>query len=216
MSGLDIDQSLESGRRSEIGGRLHRAARCRWPRIVADGFHFTNEIRLDAREEWLYVAETTGKGSAACEYCRMGARRPRDTAHRSRPRVGGWHRLRCIRQPLGDDDLCRPPRRGHAGGTSWSSCMTASRSRGPLRGGFRFKRARSRLTPCLPAAARPAICSPASRFRGSETFVQKLLPGVLAEAPLDPGISPVQWPGCRWCTGRSRHKGEATSLDAHL
>lgn len=30
-------------------------------RIVADGFMFTNEIRLDAREEWLYVAETTGK-----------------------------------------------------------------------------------------------------------------------------------------------------------
>lgn len=30
-------------------------------RIVADGFHFTNEIRLDASEEWLYVAETTGK-----------------------------------------------------------------------------------------------------------------------------------------------------------
>jgi sugar lactone lactonase YvrE len=31
------------------------------PRIVADGFRFTNEMRLDAREEWLYVAETTGK-----------------------------------------------------------------------------------------------------------------------------------------------------------
>lgn len=31
------------------------------PRIVADGFRFTNEIRLDAREEWLYVAETCGK-----------------------------------------------------------------------------------------------------------------------------------------------------------
>lgn len=29
-------------------------------RIVADGFHFTNEIRMDAREEFLYVAETTG------------------------------------------------------------------------------------------------------------------------------------------------------------
>jgi sugar lactone lactonase YvrE len=27
-------------------------------RVVADGFHFTNEIRLDANEEWLYVAET--------------------------------------------------------------------------------------------------------------------------------------------------------------
>lgn len=30
-------------------------------RIVAEGFRFTNEIRLDANEEWLYVAETTGK-----------------------------------------------------------------------------------------------------------------------------------------------------------
>lgn len=29
-------------------------------RVVADGFHFTNEIRLDAREEWLYIVETTG------------------------------------------------------------------------------------------------------------------------------------------------------------
>lgn len=28
-------------------------------RIVADGFAFTNEIRLDADEEWLYVVETT-------------------------------------------------------------------------------------------------------------------------------------------------------------
>lgn len=28
-------------------------------RIVADGFHFTNEIRFDAEEEWLYVAETS-------------------------------------------------------------------------------------------------------------------------------------------------------------
>ena len=29
-------------------------------RVVADGFHFTNEIRMDAREEWLYIVETTG------------------------------------------------------------------------------------------------------------------------------------------------------------
>jgi gluconolactonase len=29
-------------------------------RIVADGFHFTNEIRFDLREEFLYVVETTG------------------------------------------------------------------------------------------------------------------------------------------------------------
>jgi gluconolactonase len=33
----------------------------RGPRIVADGFRFTNEIRLDAEERWLYVAETCGK-----------------------------------------------------------------------------------------------------------------------------------------------------------
>ncbi|MFG1238486.1 SMP-30/gluconolactonase/LRE family protein [Xanthobacter autotrophicus DSM 597] len=30
-------------------------------RIVADGFCFTNEIRFDAKEEWLYVVETGGK-----------------------------------------------------------------------------------------------------------------------------------------------------------
>lgn len=29
-------------------------------RIVADGFHFTNEIKLDEKEEWLYVVETCG------------------------------------------------------------------------------------------------------------------------------------------------------------
>ena len=30
-------------------------------RLVADGFRFTNEVRLDAREEWLYVVETCGR-----------------------------------------------------------------------------------------------------------------------------------------------------------
>ncbi|MDI9331742.1 MAG: SMP-30/gluconolactonase/LRE family protein [Alphaproteobacteria bacterium] len=29
-------------------------------RVVAEGFYFTNEIRLDAQEEWLYIVETTG------------------------------------------------------------------------------------------------------------------------------------------------------------
>lgn len=29
-------------------------------RIVADGFRFTNEIRMDAKEEFMYVVETTG------------------------------------------------------------------------------------------------------------------------------------------------------------
>src|SRR5260370_1435516 len=34
-----------------IDGKFH---------IVADGFRFTNEIRMDANEEWMYVVETTG------------------------------------------------------------------------------------------------------------------------------------------------------------
>jgi len=29
-------------------------------RVVAEGFFFTNEVRLDAGEEWLYIVETTG------------------------------------------------------------------------------------------------------------------------------------------------------------
>lgn len=33
----------------------------RGARVVAEGFHFTNEIRLDADEGWIYVAETTAK-----------------------------------------------------------------------------------------------------------------------------------------------------------
>ena len=30
-------------------------------RIVAEGFHFTNEIRFDEKEEWLYIVETCAK-----------------------------------------------------------------------------------------------------------------------------------------------------------
>lgn len=33
----------------------------RGARVVADGFHFANEIRFDADEAWIYVAETTAK-----------------------------------------------------------------------------------------------------------------------------------------------------------
>src|SRR5688500_18666376 len=31
--------------------------------IVADGFHFTNEIRFDANEEFMYVVEKIGRAS---------------------------------------------------------------------------------------------------------------------------------------------------------
>jgi len=29
-------------------------------RVVAEGFWFTNEVRMDAKEEWIYIVETTG------------------------------------------------------------------------------------------------------------------------------------------------------------
>jgi sugar lactone lactonase YvrE len=46
--------------RTDLGdGYLARYERGAF-RIVADGFHFTNEIRFDAREEFLYVVETAG------------------------------------------------------------------------------------------------------------------------------------------------------------
>jgi gluconolactonase len=31
------------------------------PRIVADGIYFANEVKMDAKEEWLYIAETCAK-----------------------------------------------------------------------------------------------------------------------------------------------------------
>lgn len=49
------------------------------PRIVADGFRFTNEIRLDAREEWLYVAETTGKNVTRLRLREDGSLTDRET-----------------------------------------------------------------------------------------------------------------------------------------
>jgi gluconolactonase len=48
-------------------------------RIVADGFHFTNEIRLDADEQWLYVAETTAKRISRLRVAADGSLGPRET-----------------------------------------------------------------------------------------------------------------------------------------
>ncbi|KAF1041348.1 MAG: hypothetical protein GAK35_03368 [Herbaspirillum frisingense] len=48
-------------------------------RIVADGFAFTNEIRLDAREEWLYIAETTGKRISRMRVAADGSLHDRET-----------------------------------------------------------------------------------------------------------------------------------------
>lgn len=48
-------------------------------RIVADGFAFTNEIRLDAAEEWLYVVETTGRRITRLRVQPDGSLRKRET-----------------------------------------------------------------------------------------------------------------------------------------
>jgi gluconolactonase len=49
------------------------------PRIVADGLAFTNEARLDEREEFLYVAETTAKRVSRFQILDGGALGSRET-----------------------------------------------------------------------------------------------------------------------------------------
>jgi len=39
----------------------------RGARIAADGFHYTNEVRIDPSGRWLYVAETFGRRVRRCE-----------------------------------------------------------------------------------------------------------------------------------------------------
>ena len=51
----------------------------RGPRIVADGLAFTNEVRLDRDERFLYVAETTGKRVSRFEVRSDGSLGPRET-----------------------------------------------------------------------------------------------------------------------------------------
>lgn len=59
-------------------------------RIVADGFHFTNEIRFDAKEEFLYVAETTGGRITRLRIDEQGDVRERETFGPSRLGTGAW------------------------------------------------------------------------------------------------------------------------------
>jgi gluconolactonase len=58
--------------------------------VVADGFHFTNEIRFDAREEWLYVAETTGGRITRLRIDDKGAVREREVFGPARLGKGAW------------------------------------------------------------------------------------------------------------------------------
>jgi gluconolactonase len=59
-------------------------------RIVADGFHFTNEIRFDSNEEFLYVAETTGGRITRLRVDERGHVRDREIFGPSSLGKGAW------------------------------------------------------------------------------------------------------------------------------
>jgi sugar lactone lactonase YvrE len=59
-------------------------------RIIADGFGFTNEIRFDAREEFLYVVETTGGKITRLRIGDSGEVTHRETFGPSRLGKGAW------------------------------------------------------------------------------------------------------------------------------
>jgi sugar lactone lactonase YvrE len=78
-------------------------------RIVADGFGFTNEIRFDAKEEFLYVVETTGGCIARLRMKENGDLVDREVFPRQprQGRMAGRHRVRQLRQSLGHYGLFR-------------------------------------------------------------------------------------------------------------
>lgn len=59
-------------------------------RIVAEGFAFTNEVRLDANEEWLYVVETTGQRITRLRVQRDGSLTDREVFGPGKLGVGGF------------------------------------------------------------------------------------------------------------------------------
>jgi sugar lactone lactonase YvrE len=59
-------------------------------RIVADGFHFTNEIRFDSKEEFLYVVETTGEHISRLRVDERGNLKDREVFGPSSLGKGAW------------------------------------------------------------------------------------------------------------------------------
>lgn len=59
-------------------------------RIVADGFRFTNEIRFDAQEEFLYVVETTGGCITRLRIDERGNPKDREIFGPTRLGKGAW------------------------------------------------------------------------------------------------------------------------------
>jgi len=59
-------------------------------RIVAEGFHFTNEIRMDAKEEYMYIVETTGGCISRMRVSESGELRGREIFGPSTLGAGAW------------------------------------------------------------------------------------------------------------------------------
>lgn len=59
-------------------------------RIVAEGFGFTNEIRFDTKEEWMYVVETTGGCITRLRIDEQGEVRQRETFGPDNLGKGAW------------------------------------------------------------------------------------------------------------------------------
>ncbi len=60
------------------------------PRIVADGLAFTNEVRLDDAEEWIYIVETCGQRISRMRVGADGALSGREVYGPSKLGVGGF------------------------------------------------------------------------------------------------------------------------------
>ena len=96
-------------------------------RIVADGFRFTNEIRFDAKEEWLYVVETTGGCITRLRIDEKGDAVEREVFGPSSLGKGAWPdgiAFDSLRQSLGHARLLRQALRPDAEGRSCGCCST--------------------------------------------------------------------------------------------
>ena len=56
-------------RKDLIDGRVLLYEEGKGVRIVADDVHFSNECKLDAKEEYLYVVQTCGRNIARYKIC---------------------------------------------------------------------------------------------------------------------------------------------------
>ena len=87
---LDPHQKLDARPANRSCRWLRRALHRGKFRIVADGFHFTNEIRFDAKEELLYVVETTGGRHQSSARSQDGSLRDREIFGPSSLGKGAW------------------------------------------------------------------------------------------------------------------------------